>query len=292
MVQVAVKPHTTYTLSAWVCAPSAGNPPSFELSYGITEGVYAGRGVGVTTLSADDTLRRVSFTFTSGPLSSLYVYPVRVLTANAKVAFTMFQVEEGATVHPYTGDPTSDRFALDDRYVPRQKGSVSFWLSPFYDSADTRYDGRATVAYSNAIMGISQRDDQRVLALYKEGHTLGFGICTPATWYTTTWTAPGTLWTAGSWHHVAMTWGAPEGMVLYFDGRPVATNPYSGGIYMGNAGAEGTKLGNLFLSGATNNATYVPNATFDRVRIHDYPLAAADIAREALGIQHSAGLER
>jgi hypothetical protein len=128
---------------------------------------------------------------------------------------------------------------------------------------------------------VSQYADQVVMLLGTSGNSLKFGIQDGSTWHWPTWTPSTPLWAANSWHHVAMSWGAASGMALYFDGQQVATDSYSGGIYAGNTS---TALGNLYLSGSTNNANYVQNATVDQFRIYDYSRSPQDIARDYLGV--------
>ncbi|MNX70721.1 hypothetical protein D3C86_1019920 [compost metagenome] len=195
----------------------------------------------------------------------------------------MVQLEQGMTAHPYVGGPALDRYVIDPRYVPRSAGTLSYWFSPFYDASDTRWEDSGTSPRPIRMVGISDRNDSTVLFLRKFGNSLTFGIQHGTGWNSATWSSLTPLWTAGSWHHVALTWGGANGMALYYDGQLVTTHPYAGGIYTGGSNGQ-TALGSLYLSGMTGNTTYAQNATIDKLRIYDAPRSPQEIAREYLGV--------
>lgn len=280
---VSVLPYTVYTMSAWLYFPSSANAASLTNNLLVTtaaNGNSGSLGSNLATITRDRWYRQ-SLTFYSGPNTTIYAWPIDTNGPNSVGAFTMLQVEEGTTLHPYTGGSGVDRFAIDPRYVPRNSGTIEYWFSPLYDSSDTRIHP--------SLMGISDRFDYTIMYLTKSGNSLTFGIDDGPIWHTATWTPSTPLWIAGSWHHIAMTWGAPATTTLYFDGQPVASNPYAGGLFTLN-GYDATGLGNLYLSGVTGNVTYSHNATIDQLRIYDYARSPQEIARSYLGIQAPADL--
>ncbi|MBO9541632.1 carbohydrate binding domain-containing protein [bacterium] len=277
---IAVQPYTNYTLSEWVYFPNAvtewwlgiGTNPS-AINLVVANAATATAGV----------WKHYVLSFNSGPNTSITVFPIDTMTANSVVAFTMVQLEQGTTAHPYVGGPSLDRFAVDPRYVPRNAGTLSYWFSPFYDASDNRWDDSNSSPRPIRMMGLSDRDDSTILFLKKVKNNLTFGIQHGTGWVSADWASPTPLWTAGSWHHVALSWGGANGMALYFDGQQVATNPYGGGIYTNGSSGQ-TALGNLYLSGMTGNTTYAQNATIDKLRIYDAPRSPQEIAREYLGV--------
>ncbi|NNL66097.1 MAG: LamG domain-containing protein [Myxococcales bacterium] len=92
----------------------------------------------------------------------------------------------------------------------------------------------------------------------------------------------GTTVAAGSWHHVAFTFGS-GGMVLYLDGTSVGTHAYTGGLGTTSGGSgnqEPIVLGaNSWGSGnlvATPLSMYL-DGSMDEVEIHDYALDATQV---------------
>jgi len=270
---VNVQPYTNYTYGEWAYFPNG----SLNWSIGMINSTFASPVGPVNSGSSATagTWTKVTGTFNSGSNTTLNILPINSNTPSASVAFTMVQIEQGAVAHPYAGGPGFDRYAIDSRYLNRYAGTIEYWFQPFYDSSDRRFD--------SPMMGLSNQADQTVLQLAKTGNTLQFAMQDGNTWQGPTWAPSAAMWTANSWHHVAMTWGAPSGMALYFDGLWVGGVPYSGGIYVKN-GMDAVGLGNLYLSGSTANANYVQNATIDQFRIFDYPRSPQDIARDYLGV--------
>lgn len=286
---VTVKPNTLYTMSAWLYFPSSSNPAGLTNNFLVSRSAD-GNSNAIASNAAPitrDAWFRQSVSFNSGPSTTLYLWPIDHTAANSVAAFTMLQVEEGTQVHAYFGAPGIDRYAISPRFVPRNAGTLEYWFSPHFDSSDNRFDN-ININNPMALMGINDRFDNTIFYLAKSGNTLIYAVDDGPTWKSANWTPTTPLWTAGSWHHVAMTWGAPGTMALYFDGQLVATHPYAGGIF-NTAGFDAYPLINLYFSGITNNITYVHNATLDQLRIYDYPRSPQEISRAYLGIEPLVG---
>lgn len=281
VVPVTIKAGSTYTFSVWVKGQNISGSPSNN-DFGIYVDAVRGPGSVETCTVAAPTgtfdWRRITVTKTfQYDCSEAKVIPIfRNKTGTAW--FDGLQVEAGSKATPYGGDGnggTLDTLAFDARKsLNAYQGTLSFWYRPAYGWEESPRQLFAVTAGSN--------DDDICDVSNLPGPNgfpqLRFQVHDGTLWHTgAVWQPSVAPWTAGSWHHLAITWGA-RGMELYFDGSKVASDPYAGAL------KGGQPLRRLVFSGLYSNYSAAPNGTLDGLKVWDVQQPATWISREYLGI--------
>ncbi|HEY9854908.1 MAG TPA: LamG-like jellyroll fold domain-containing protein [Stenomitos sp.] len=275
------KAGSTYTFSVWVKGQNVSGGPSNN-DFGIyidavkvKDGLFETTTVAAPTGTFDWTRISVTYTFLND-CSSAHIIPIfRNKTGTAW--FDGFQVEQGWRATPYGGDGnggTLDTLSFDaNKSLNAYQGTLSFWYRPAYGWEES----------TNQIMAITSGSvDQDICDVSNlpgpNGQPqLRFHVHDGTTWHTgAVWQPTTAPWTAGSWHHLAITWG-PRGVELYFDGSKVASDPYTGALYGGKL------LRRLLFSGNYNNFSAAANGTLDGLKIWDVQQSPTWVSREYMG---------
>lgn len=280
-VTYTFKAGSTYTFSIWVKGQNVSGSPD-QLQFGIyVDATKIGGGLETFTTAAptgtyDWTRLVMTHTFINDCGLATVIPIFRNKTGT--VWFDGFQVEEGFRATPYGGDGnggTLDTLAFDAKQsLNAYQGTLSFWFRSAY-GWDESY---------RQIFAISGPTDADICDLYNlpgpNGQTmLRFQIHDGVNWHNEAYWVPSEVpWIAGSWHHLAVTWG-PRGMELYFDGAKVASDPYTGAL------AGGRSLRRLLFSGNYGNYSAAANGTLDGLKIWDVQKSATWIRREYLGVK-------
>lgn len=269
----------TYTFSIWVKGENVSGSPSagdFALYVDpFANGAYSNvRNVAAPTGTFDWT--RISYTHTfSVDCQSAWIYPI-FRNKTGTVWFDGLQVEENAQASPYAGDFGADRLAFDaSRYSPYQ-GTISFWYRPTYSWQSDRDLGD--------IFSLVNGVGNELLVLNKALSATGGNRFIVSAWdgsnsRSTELIPAATPWLAGTWHHVAVTWGT-RGLEYYLDGGLVAQVPYFGPVN------GGLPFSRLCFAGNNVGANYIgsTNGALDGLEVWDVQKSAEAVRREYLGL--------
>lgn len=276
------KAGSTYTFSVWVKGQNVSGAPQ-ESNFGIY--VDATRAVGgpletftvaAPTGTFDWTRVIITHTFLNDCVSAKVIPIFRNKTGTAW--FDGFQVEPGFRATPYGGDGnggTLDTLAFDAKQsLNAYQGTLSFWYRPAYGWEESTRQIFAITAGNND----DDICDLANLPGFDGKPYLRFNVHDGTAWRTgAAWMPTTAPWTAGSWHHLAVSWG-PRGVELYVDGTKVASDPYTGAI------KGGLPLRRLVFSGQYANYSAAANGTLDGLKIWDVQKSAQWISREYMGI--------
>ncbi|MCP4783748.1 MAG: LamG domain-containing protein [Fuerstiella sp.] len=150
------------------------------------------------------------------------------------------------------------------------EGTFDFWFNrnDTYDSSVLRMQkmlDKADGFFTVALLGTEVNGFAAPFNTASAG-SLGFYMYNGTSSHLVTSTQ--TTWDAGTWYHVAGTWGS-SGMTLYVNGVQVGTNSYTGGFA---DVANGWSIG-----GNLSGADRMTNAIIDEVDLFDRALAANEI---------------
>lgn len=272
------KPGKTYTFSVWVKGQNVQGPQNasdFAL-YVDALPVTGGYEVFSTAMPVgtfDWTRVTATHTF-SKECGAANVYPI-FRNKTGTVWFDGLQVEENGQASPYAGNFGADRLSFDAAHYSPYQGTISFWYKPTYNWASDKDLGDT--------FGLVNASGNELLLVRKSSNQDGTNRLTLGSWDGTTsqgneWRPSGTPWVAGTWHHLALTWGN-RGVEFFLDGEQVSQIPYFGPI---NAGSPFSRL---CFAGNNLGANYLggTNGLLDGLKVWDLQKSPEAVRREYLG---------
>ncbi len=189
----------------------------------------------------------------------------------------LFESWSGNSVSLFGNDPAYLRFPESDAagnvHLNSTEGSVRFWFSPHWGSADLGGIGPGTYARLIEMGAADERARVGWWSLYlnPEGNRIHFS--TQGRGRSADYLAAPILWEPGSWHEVTLTY-SPEGTALYVDGLIAAEG---GGITTVPDAATRQEFG--FALGGDASGGNLAQGEFDELTTYHGALDAEEVAR-------------